>query len=280
MKRVVGWSGLLYLLCVTPRRVTMSAKRQKSYMSTKSSRAGNFRARQDRLNTGRALASVNSVAGARRQRAVRIGTPEKHQLDFPVDATAGGLWNNNAAIGDTGAAAVFFLPVIEQGSANNQRVGTKVTLDRVDLRLRVHLDDSTNVDNGSDIYRVILFGYKQSEASTTAADLLSAVYYGGTSEVGVLSPISSDALKRYKIIHDSLYEINTFGVGPDTSHTTSDVLKTLSLSYSLKHAMEFKTGSSSGAQSNVARGGVGVLLISDGGIVRCSMAGSLTFYDA
>jgi len=116
------------------------------------------------------------------------------------------VWSDVTAINSTVIAPIL-LNSTAAGSDFTDRIGRKIQMKSIQIRINARLDPSDNTDIvHASHFRFIIYHDKQWNGSTLAvgnvADLLSRADSGTDREIPTLSPINLNNRDRYKIIFD------------------------------------------------------------------------------
>lgn len=175
-------------------------------------------------------------------------------LDDAVVATAGGTLS---------------LPLIAQGTGEENRIGRKCTLTDIGFRYAVTLPSTTNVNNTSDILRVMIVQDKQCNGVLAS---VSDIIYPDYKSFNELSNKS-----RFRTLYDQYHELNADMAGGDTTNDSSVVTQFYSVHKKVNIPLEYS--STTGAITEIRSNNIVVLYISKNGLVGVDAVARLRFTD-
>lgn len=152
------------------------------------------------------------------------------------------------------------LNLIVQGTGESQRIGRKVVIRKIDLRITAELKDvfqQNDIPKG-DILRVILFVDKQANgANAVVTDILE------TAEINSYRNLSQ--VNRFKILYNGYFTLNRLGTSKDDDFKSASpvyLLPTTKVHRDVNIEVEFS--GTAGTISEVTSSNVGILFITEG----------------
>ena len=98
---------------------------------------------------------------------------------------------------------------ILEGTSPSQRIGRKITVRGIGLKILINLPQSATASAAWDGYRIILYHDKQANGATaTAAQILDS-----TPSVNILSYRNLSNVNRFRILYDKNFEVNATNAG-------------------------------------------------------------------
>lgn len=171
----------------------------------------------------------------------------------------------------SGTIASSSLVTVASGTGESQRVGRKITLASIHLRVVASLNATTTASNTDDGLRVIVYWDKQCNGATaTVTDILETADY--------LSFNNLSNKNRFSILADKMVDVSaTAGAynGSLNQFATHAVTKSMHLRCRLP--IEFS--STTGAISEIRSNNIGLLVISDNGQIQYRYQSRVRFGD-
>lgn len=222
------------------RRTSMQAERANAYYS------GMPRFRPRVPQTG----NVRTVGAYRRSIP---GSTEKKFLETNIGTSA-----------NFSAGLVFnSLNLIPQGTTDITRIGNKVTITDINIRLILNMDDTTTAGFTKGIFRMIVFIDKQCNGATAGvADLLD----GGVLGAGVYSFRELDQVDRFTILKDKVYNLPQVTANPLHTSLTDHYIK-----WGKKCSVPIHFSAATGAITEIKSNNLGVLFISNNTAVNVAV---------
>lgn len=160
---------------------------------------------------------------------------------------------NGVAFATTGTITTS-VNLIPQGVTESTRVGRKCVITSINIKGMILLPSSTDVDNASDIARVIVYLDKQANgAAASVTDILETASFS--------SYLNLANSQRFKILSNQVFSLNSCAGGYDGTNITSfAVLRDYSFSKKCNLPLEFSN--TTGAITELRSNNIGMLLIS------------------
>ncbi len=220
--------------------------------------------RQQAYRTGKKIAYSHArrrlAYGARRPRGgqrgyLRTGGYYGRETKFhDVDL-------DDAVVANTGAVTPS-INLIPQGVTEIQRDGRKCTITKIQWRCRVQLPETDAAADPAqgDTLRMIMFLDKQANGATAATlDFLESTDFQSYKNLANSS--------RFWTIFDKTVSINYAGLASDGAGVVSQAKVTRNYSFFKKCVIPLEFDSTTGAITEIRSNNIGVLLISENGVV-------------
>lgn len=181
-------------------------------------------------------------------------------LDLTVD---------DAVIATGGTIASNTVNIIAQGTTQSERIGRKVIIKKILWKLSLELPNSGSISAGTDTVRIILYQDLQCNgAAAVVTDILQSA--------DVHSFRALDNSHRFRILMDKTQAINaSYGAGNGTANDTGNVIRFWKFYKACAIPIEYS--STTGALTEIRSNNIGVLTISEKGLVGLSSFMRLRF---
>lgn len=163
------------------------------------------------------------------------------------------------AVVASGGVITDTINIIPQGVTEVQRLGRKCTIAKIGWRYRIQLPAVASAGTGGETIRVIMYLDKQCNGATAATtDILETASFQSFRNLTNVG--------RFSILHDKTFALNSHGAAGDG--TANDAL-----SWELNHTfwkncnIPLEFDSTTGALTEIRSNNIGVLLLSNNGLV-------------
>lgn len=178
-----------------------------------------------------------------------------------------------ATVATAGAITNASLNLIPQGVTESNRVGRKCTIKKIHFRGEVRMPDSSTSGTTADRMRMIVYVDKQANGATAAVtDILE------TANIDAFRDLSNTG--RFTVLYDVTEDVySPSGSGRGTTDTLAfgEMKKTLRHDIECSYPLEFS--STAGALTELRSNNVGVLAISEAGVVTLQYTARIRFTD-
>lgn len=224
--------------------------------------------KRKRYSTGRGGKSSKRPALAR-QDANLLAALKKQQkkieykfFDLDID---------DAVIASAGTIAQASCNLITQGTGDSNRLGRACTVTSISWRYRVRLENQTQVADGTDVIRLVLYLDKQSNGATAAVtDILESANYQ--------SFLNLANKKRFRILHDCTMAISTGGAAGENAAFETSPKEEVGAYYG-KVSIPLEFDASAGVITDLTSNNIGVLTISEQSMCSLDSKMRLRFID-
>lgn len=184
-----------------------------------------------------------------------------------VTCTAAGNVLKSAAIDDT------MIGPVQIGTADNQRIGRKITLRNVNCHLLLTLPATTNGNDSADSVRIIVAIDKQCNA---AAPPLTTIFEQASD---MHSFRDMQSIQRYDFLYDKMHDINATAGGGDGT-TIDTFLKMKKVNMYLKCNYQIMYAGTAGTVADLTSNNLFILVISEAGKVKVEGTCRIRYQDS
>jgi len=163
---------------------------------------------------------------------------------------------------------------IAQGNTEQNRIGRKCVLKRIQMRGQWTLPSTTTAGSSSDRVRLIVYLDRQTNGATAAVtDILESA------DINSYRNLANQ--QRFSILHDKLEVLNALaGGGNGTADQTYIINRNVNVYKTLNIPVEFDNSVTTGAITSIRSNNVGVLALAEGALVTLKFQWRLRFSDA
>ncbi len=220
--------------------------------------------RRTRARRGLALATKGIMA---RRRAAATSGQELKFHDVDVD---------QGTVGQSGDIAQVSVLTIAQGTTESTRIGRKVVVRKIGWKMAYTLPetDAAATPVTGDIMRVILYQDRQTNGATaTVTGILESADFQSFNQLANKS--------RFRTLMDRTYTINYAGLASDGAGVVSqgNVIQEDSFYKNVNIPIEYDNSFTTGVIGTMRSNNIGVLTISQGGIVSFQSKMRIRFSD-
>lgn len=168
---------------------------------------------------------------------------------------------NVSPVATTGDIVLNSICTVAQGTAESERIGRKIRLEKINWRYSVKLATTATIADTSDIVRVMLYLDKQCNgAAATVANILEATQFD--------SFLNLENSGRFTILMDKFHTVNaSAGIGTAVGEVIVFRSKFCKANYPIEYS------STTGAIAEIRSNNIGILAISKSG--HCVLDGKL-----
>ncbi len=214
-----------------------------------------------------------------RQRAFRPGF-DRTGGNFGRFGKAGEMKFHDVAINSVAVANTWTIfnsgsiNLIAQGTTESERIGRKVTIKKILIRVLMTQPTHTNLAASDDLVRWVVYVDKQANGATAASDGIAGIMVAD-------SPNTFRTLAntgRFAILLDQVVNMNVMAAaGNGTANDTAEIIKQRKFFKSVNIPLEFN--STAGAITEIRSNNIGVMAISIGGTITFAASVRLRFTD-